>query len=126
MSVSFYIVSILVYMLRKKRVNMGLLEYFRNILHRQRMDKRMDKVVFFSPSLYAHVINAFLLLTAVILLFSNYSKIKSIEPYKKIILVVLFSIMIGVHGLSHLGLEFTYGYNPMIIEKKRCLYDDSR
>jgi hypothetical protein len=105
---------------------MGLLEYFRNILHRQRMDKRMDKVVFFSPSLYAHVINAFLLLTAVILLFSNYSKIKSIEPYKKIILVVLFSIMIGVHGLSHLGLEFTYGYNPMIIEKKRCLYDDSR
>ena len=93
---------------------MVVFEYFRNILHRQ----RMDKVIYFSPSLYAHVINAFLLLTAVILLFSNYSKIKSIEPYNKIVLVVLFSIMIGVHGLSHLGLESTYGYNPMIIEKK--------
>lgn len=80
-------------------------------------NKECDKVVYFSPSLYAHVINAILLLTAVILLFSNYSKIIQLNPYKKIILVVLFSIMIGVHGLSHLGLESTYGYNPMIIEQ---------
>jgi hypothetical protein len=77
----------------------------------------MDKVLCFSPSLYAHVINAVLLLTAVILLLSNYSKIKNIDPYKKIMLILLFSIVIGVHGLSHLGLESVYGYNPMIIEK---------
>jgi hypothetical protein len=77
----------------------------------------MDKVLYFSPSLYAHIINAILLLTAVILLFSNYSKIKNIEPYKKIMLILLFSIVIGIHGLSHLGLESVYGYNPMILEK---------
>jgi len=77
----------------------------------------MDNVLYFSPSLYAHIINAVLLLTAVILLFSNYSNIKKIEPYKKIILILLFSIAIGVHGLSHLGLEFVYGYNPIILEK---------
>ena len=73
----------------------------------------MEKILYFSPSLYAHIANAILLLTAVILLFSNYSQIKKIEPYKKIILALLFSIVIGVHGLSHLGLEFVYGYNPI-------------
>jgi hypothetical protein len=77
----------------------------------------MDNVLYFSPSLYAHIINAVFLLTAVILLFSNYSNIKKIEPYKKIILILLFSIAIGVHGLSHLGLEFVYGYNTIILEK---------
>lgn len=78
----------------------------------------MDKALYFSPSLYAHIVNAILLLTAVILLFANYSKIQKIEPYKKIILTLLFSLVIGVHGLSHLGLESIYGYNPMILEKK--------
>lgn len=70
-----------------------------------------------APSLYAHVINAILLITAVILLFSNYSKINKIEPYKKIILILLFSIVIGIHGLSHLGLESVYEYNPLILKK---------
>lgn len=78
----------------------------------------MDKVLYFSPSLYTHIINAILLLTAVILLFSNYSKIKNIESYKKFMLILLFSIVIGIHGLSHLGLESVYGYNPIILEKK--------
>ena len=36
----------------------------------------MDKALYFSPSLYAHIVNAILLLTAVILLFANYSKIQ--------------------------------------------------
>ena len=77
----------------------------------------MDKVLYFSPSLYAHIINAVLLLTAVILVFSNYSKLTKVEPYKQIILTLLFSIVIGIHGLSHLGLESVYGYNPLILEK---------
>jgi hypothetical protein len=32
---------------------------------------------------------------------------------KKIYIVLLFSIASGVHGLSHLGLENLYQYNPM-------------
>lgn len=62
------------------------------------------------PSLYAHVINGILLLVAFILLCQNYSFIKNIDKYKLILLVLLFSIAIGVHGLSHLGLEKNYGY----------------
>ena len=62
------------------------------------------------PSLYAHVINGILLLVAFILLYKNYSSIKSMDKYRLILLVLLFSIATGIHGLSHLGLEKNYGY----------------
>jgi hypothetical protein len=65
------------------------------------------------PSLYAHVINGILLLVAFIILLQNYSYIKSMDKYRLILLVLLFSIATGVHGLSHLGLEKNYGYNPL-------------
>jgi hypothetical protein len=53
--------------------------------------------IYFVPSFYAHVING-LLLIGVILLLKNYTKIVNLEPYKKIILTLFFSICIGVHG----------------------------
>lgn len=65
------------------------------------------------PSLYAHVVNGILLLVAFILLCQNYSSIKNMDKYKLIILVLFFSIATGVHGLSHLGLDKSYGYNPL-------------
>lgn len=65
------------------------------------------------PSLYAHIINGILLLVAFILLLKNYNSIKNIDKYKLIVLVLLFSIAAGIHGLSHLGLEKGYGYNPL-------------
>ena len=65
------------------------------------------------PSLYAHIINGILLLVAFILLYKNYSSIKSMDKYRLILLVLLFSIATGVHSLSHLGLEKIYGYNPL-------------
>ena len=65
------------------------------------------------PSLYAHVLNAVLLLTAVVLLITNYSQIKKLGAYEKITLSLLFSGVVGIHGLSHLGLEGVYGYNPL-------------
>jgi hypothetical protein len=65
------------------------------------------------PSLYAHMINGVLLLVAVIILYKNYNQIKKLEPYKLIILTLIFSIGFGIHGLSHLGLEKGYNYNPL-------------
>ena len=41
----------------------------------------------------------------------NYSKIIVLEPYKLVMLTLLFSLGVGVHGISHLGLEKIYGYN---------------
>ena len=65
------------------------------------------------PSFYAHVINGILMLIAIILLYRNYYSVKRLEPYKQILLVLLFSMAIGIHGLTHLGLETVYGYNPL-------------
>ena len=72
----------------------------------------MNKI-YFIPSFYAHIINGLLLFVALILLYNNYSKIRNLDPYSLIILTLLFSISIGIHGLSHLGLENVYNYNPI-------------
>ena len=72
----------------------------------------MNKV-YLNPSFYAHIINGLFLFFAFILLYKNYSKIIHLEPYKLIILTLLLSLTIGIHGLSHLGLEKVYDYNPM-------------
>lgn len=64
------------------------------------------------PSLYAHVLNGLLLLFSFILLV-QYSNNKSENYYKNLIIYLLFSIAIGIHGLSHFGLEVIYNYNPL-------------
>lgn len=69
--------------------------------------------MYLAPSFYAHIINGLLMLTAFILLYNNYSKISKLEPYKLILLTLIFSICVGVHGLSHLGLESIYNFNPL-------------
>lgn len=62
------------------------------------------------PSMYAHVLNALLLLAAVILALKHYH---AFRPYEKVVIALLFSIGMGVHGLSHLGLEQAYSFNPL-------------
>jgi len=66
------------------------------------------------PSYYAHMLCGLLLIIAFIIFCMNFSKIKNLEPYKFIILLLCFSIGLGIHGLSHLGLEKIYNYNPII------------
>jgi hypothetical protein len=65
----------------------------------------------FTPSLMAHVFGAFLLMFAIVLFIINYSKIN--DPFKHIVLALLFSAVITIHAISHLGLESIYGYNPL-------------
>lgn len=69
--------------------------------------------IFLIPSVYAHVLNGLLLLFICILLYKYYPKIVSLEPYKIIIILLLLSMSVGIHSLSHLGLEYSYGYNPV-------------
>jgi tetrahydromethanopterin S-methyltransferase subunit E len=70
--------------------------------------------IYYKPSFFAHIIGGLLLLFAFIILCINYLKIINLDPYKIIILILIFSISIGIHGLSHLGLEKNYNYNPII------------
>ena len=69
------------------------------------------------PSFYAHVLNGILLFIAMILLYTNYSKIIQLEPYKLLCLTLLLSLSVGIHGLSHQGLEKEYGYNPFAMNR---------
>ena len=63
-----------------------------------------------TPSFYAHVLNGLLILLAVILMI-KYSRVLS--PYELLVVILLFSIGMGVHGISHLGLETVYHFNPL-------------
>ena len=72
----------------------------------------MNKV-YSAPSFYSYIINGVLLFIAFILLYKNYSIIIHLEPYKLISLVLILSMSVGIHSLTHLGLEKVYGYNPM-------------
>jgi len=73
----------------------------------------MNPELFLSLSFYAHLANIMFVVLALFFVVSNYSYLLNMTPEKKIYLVLLFSIAAGVHGLSHIGLESVYSYNPM-------------
>ena len=68
----------------------------------------------FIPSFYAHVLNALLMLAAIVVVALNLKKIRSLDAYALTKLFLMASIAVGVHGLSHQGLERTYNYNPLM------------
>ena len=61
----------------------------------------------------SHILNGGLLFAAVILVALNYRVIRSLPVLQMITLILILSIAVGVHGLSHAGLESAYGYNPL-------------
>ena len=66
-----------------------------------------------APSFYAHVLNGILLAVALVLLYRHASILSRMGPLSMIGLVLFLSVSVGVHGLSHLGLERVYGYSPL-------------
>jgi hypothetical protein len=67
------------------------------------------------PSVMSHILNGGLLMVALILAAMNYRVISRLPALQMITLVLVLSIAVGVHGLSHAGLESAYGYNPLKI-----------
>jgi len=65
------------------------------------------------PSVMAHTLNGGLLMIALVLAVINYRVIRSLPVLQMITLLLILSIAVGVHGLSHSGLETVYGYNPL-------------
>lgn len=62
------------------------------------------------PSFYAHLVQSLLILYAIYLLFTHWYGFQRLSFLPKIIVVLLFAIVIGIHGLSHLGLEQSYHF----------------
>lgn len=69
----------------------------------------------YAPSVYAHIVGGLLVLFAFVLILAIYTQYTNMtrDTYKILMLLLMFSIATSVHGLSHLGLEVAYGYNPM-------------
>ena len=65
------------------------------------------------PSVLAHMLNGFLLMLAFVSVVLYFSKLRILDAYHIVVLVLLSSVAVGIHGLSHLGLERAYTYNPM-------------
>jgi hypothetical protein len=72
----------------------------------------MEKM-FTLPSVMAHTLNGGLLLLGGLLIALNFSFIRRLPALQLITLILILSIAVGVHGLSHAGLESAYGYNPL-------------
>jgi len=71
----------------------------------------MDKL-FTIPSIMAHTLNGGLLLVGAVLIAMNFNLIRRLPPLQLVVLVLILSIAVGVHAISHVGVESTYGYNP--------------
>lgn len=65
------------------------------------------------PAIYAHIINGTLVFTAVVFVLWNIVSLQSMDIYKKIVLMLLISISVGIHGLSHFEFQRMYKYNQM-------------
>jgi hypothetical protein len=46
--------------------------------------------------------------------FLFYSQIKSKGVFALLVIILLISIALALHGISHLGMEVVYNYNPLI------------
>ena len=63
-------------------------------------------------SLIAHIFSGLFMFIAFVFVVMNYSKLRSNVAVFAVLLLLL-AITMTLHGLSHLGLEVVYGYNPI-------------
>lgn len=62
------------------------------------------------PSFYAHILNGILTAFAVLLVLVNMNEIKKMGTFNMLVIVILLAIAVGLHGLSHQGLEREYKF----------------
>jgi hypothetical protein len=63
-------------------------------------------------SLIAHIFSGLFMFIAFVFVVMNYSKLRSNVAVFAVLLLLL-AITMTLHGLSHLGLEVVYAYNPI-------------
>ena len=66
----------------------------------------------FAPSFHSFFFTGFILLSILFLFITNFRPFMRLDYYRKISILSLIAIAIGVHGLIHLGVENIYGFNP--------------
>ncbi len=68
--------------------------------------------ILIAPSLNSLFITGIILFTILIICVMNFRQLKNLDVYRKLSILSLISIAIGIHGLIHLGAETVYGINP--------------
>jgi hypothetical protein len=61
----------------------------------------------FYPSIAAHILQGLLLLVSVVAIALN---VKALDAYRGLVILLLVTICVGIHGISHLGLEKEYRF----------------
>lgn len=64
-------------------------------------------------SFYSHVLGGVLALIVMVKLLMNFSRVQSLVLYEHVMLLLALSVAVGIHGISHQGLEWRYGYYPV-------------
>jgi hypothetical protein len=64
------------------------------------------------PSILSHGFGGAILIIIFVSVAVFYSKLQNLDIYRGLILLSLFSIVVTLHGISHLGLEREYNYIP--------------
>jgi len=65
-----------------------------------------------APSLSSLFFTGIFILFIFIIFIKNFNKFLKLPYYYKLIILSIISIAIGIHGLIHLGVETSYGFNP--------------
>jgi hypothetical protein len=68
--------------------------------------------ILIAPSLNSLFFTGFILLFILVIFIFNYKQFTKLDFYKRLAILSLISIAIGVHGVIHLGVEVVYGFNP--------------
>lgn len=69
------------------------------------------------PAFYAHILTGISLIAVILILLAHREKLR-LSLYQIILLILIIGILVGVHGLSHQGMEREYGYNPLEMLKR--------
>ncbi len=65
------------------------------------------------PSFYSLPITGILILLVFIKIIFNWNQFEQLALTDYLIILLLLTIGLGIHGLLHLGLEVHYNYNPL-------------
>jgi len=65
------------------------------------------------PSFLISMFQGILILIIIMYFIRNIKIFLSLQNYEKMVILLLFSISIGIHGISHNILEKTYNFNPL-------------
>jgi len=71
--------------------------------------------VFTKPSYYALALTGLFTLFVIVIFIRNFNMFMKSQPYKLIKILSCIGVLIGIHGLLHLGLETAYNFNPIEI-----------